>query len=127
MRDHVTTTEQAFATGFQLLTWKDARGGPARRVRAWAQALERDLSGGGDLSTGQQMLVARCAVLASLCTHSEAVLLNGGSVNIGEYVSMSQTLARLLKLLGLRRAPKEVESLSAYLEANYTAQPEPAE
>jgi hypothetical protein len=123
MAEHLTTTEEQFLNGFQLLTWRDARGGPARRVRVLTKALERDL--GDDLPVAQRMLVQRCAVLSALCAHNEATLLNGGVINIGDYVSMTATLSRLLKLLGLRRVPKHVESLSAYLEQNYLTQPEP--
>ena len=39
----------------------------------------------------------------SLCTHNEAMLLNGGAINITDYIGMTTTLARLLKLLGIRR------------------------
>ena len=100
MTDQVTPSE----AGFQLLTWSDARRGPARRVRTLVHALERDL--GDDLPIAQKMLVQRCAVLASLCTHVEATLLNGGSINLTDYIGMTQTLARLLKLVGLRRVPE---------------------
>jgi hypothetical protein len=113
MAEQLTTTEAAFGAGFQLLTWRDARGGPARRVRAVVQALERDL--GDDLPVAQRMLVQRAAVLASLCTHTEAVLLNGGRTSIADYVQMSATLARLLKLLGLRRVPRDVTTLGDLL------------
>ena len=61
------------------------------------------------------MLVQRCAVLASLCTHNEAVLLNGGAINITDYLGMTHTLARLLKLLGIRRVAREVTTLSDLL------------
>src|SRR5262245_14871292 len=101
MTEHITSIEAQFGTAFELLTWKDARGGPARRVRAVVQALERDL--GDDLPVAQRMLVQRCAVLASLCTHLEAQLLNGGSVSIPDYVSMTATLSRLLRTLGIKR------------------------
>ena len=82
-------------------------------MRAVVHALEHDL--GDDLPVAMRMLVQRCAVLSSLCAHSEAVLLNGGTVSISDYVSMSQTLARLLKLLGIRRVPREVTTLSDLL------------
>ena len=113
MTNQVTATEQQFANGFRLLTWKDARDGPARRVRAVVHALEHDL--GDDLPVAQRMLVHRCAVLASLCTHSEAVLLNGGAINISDYLGMTTTLSRLLKLLGIRRVAREVTTLSDLL------------
>ena len=61
------------------------------------------------------MLVARCAVLASLCTDLEARALIGNAINVPDYINMAATLARLLRMLGLRRVPKEVESLSVYL------------
>ena len=61
------------------------------------------------------MLVQRCAVLATLCTHSEVVLFNGGAINISDYLGMTTTLARLLKLLGIRRIAREVTTLSDLL------------
>src|SRR5262249_31213988 len=69
----------------------------------------------------------RCSHLASLCTHNEAVLLNGGVISVTDYVAMTATLARLLRLLGLRRVPREVESLATYLEHTYASQPETGE
>ena len=51
----------------------------------------------------------------SLCTHNEAVLLNGGAINITDYLGMTTTLARLLKLLGIRRVAREVTTLSDLL------------
>jgi len=120
MTDQVTTTEQQFTVGFQLLTWRDARGGPARRVRTMAMALERDL--GDDLPVARRLLVQRCAVLASLCGHLEATLLNGGTVSIPDYTSMVATLSRLLRTLGLERVPREVTTLGDLLRADQEQQ-----
>jgi hypothetical protein len=109
MPQEITATEQQFTAGFRLLTMADVdarKNRSARQVRAAARALSSDL--GDDLPVAQRMLVQRCAVLAALCSHSEATLLNGGTVSIPDYVSMTATLSRLLRTLGLKRVPREV-------------------
>ena len=86
---------------------------PLEQPGQFVHALQRDL--GDDLPVAQKMLVQRCAVLASLCAHNEAMLLNGGAINIGDYLGMTTTLSRLLKLLGIRRVAREVTTLSDLL------------
>ena len=126
MAQEATATEQQFTTGFQLLTMADvdARSNrTARQMKAVTRALSSDL-GGDDLPVAQRMLVQRVAMLSALCTHNEAILLNGGTVSISDYVSMTQTLARLLKLLspGLRRVPREITTLGDLLRADLDEQ-----
>ena len=87
----VTATERHFTTGFRLLTMADVdsrTNRSARQVNRVARALSSDL--GNDLPVAQRMLVQRCAVLAALCTHNEAVLLNGGAINLTDYLGMTQ-------------------------------------
>jgi hypothetical protein len=50
-----------------------------------------------------------------LCEHSEVLLLTGGSVPLNDYLGAANTLKRLLQVLGIKRVPREVETLSSYL------------
>jgi hypothetical protein len=84
-------------------------------MRRYARQLARDL--GNDLSTAQQILVARAAFLAALCTHVEATILLGiKAAPLSDYLTMTTTLRRTLQALSpsLKRIPKDV-SLVEYL------------
>jgi hypothetical protein len=106
MANDVTVTESVALD--RLLTWADidCRKGPGRRVRSLVRALTQDLA--GDLSTAQRMLVMRVALLEALCTHSEACILLGQEVSLGDYLQMANTQRRLLQTLGIKRVPKDI-------------------
>jgi hypothetical protein len=108
MANDVTVTERTAFDRLLTLADVDCRKGPGRWVRHQARALASDL--GGDLSTAQMMLVQRCALLAALCSHSEAAILLGDPVSLPDYLSMASTLRRLLTTLqpNLKRIPRDV-------------------
>jgi hypothetical protein len=106
-----TPLEQVRAAALaRLLTFADidARTLPVRKVHLLTRALTRDL--GGDLSTAQDALVRRAAVLIALCEHSEVCLLTGRQASVEDYLQAANTLKRLLCALnpGLRRMPKDI-------------------
>jgi hypothetical protein len=111
MAPDVTPTEQRFVAGFgQLLSQADvdARGGIPRKVRALVRSLANDL--GSDLPLAQRMLVQRTAMIEVLCEHCETAILLGQrqDIALADYISLTATQARILKMLGLRRVPKDV-------------------
>ena len=75
-------------------------------MRSLVRALAQDLA--SDLSTAQRMLVMRVALLEALCTHTEAAILLGQEVSLGDYLQMANTQRRLLQTLGLKRVPKDI-------------------
>lgn len=108
MASDITVTERVAFEQLLTLADVDLRKGPGRAVLRTARALSSDL--GHDLSVAQQMLVQRAALLSLLCGHSEAAIMLGRPVSIGDYVSMVSTLRRLLTTLSpnLRRVPKDI-------------------
>ena len=126
-----TPLEQTFEASLgRLMSYSDldARTVPLRKLQTIARQLSRDL--GDDLSTAQRALVLRSAMLMAICEHSEVLLLTGGSVPLNDYLGAANTLKRLLQVLGIKRVPREVETLSSYLARKYSQQPagqEPAD
>jgi len=110
MSTDITPTERLFVPGFgELLTMKDVncRGGVPYKIRKTARLLSSDL--GGDLSIAQTMMVQRAGVLQALLEHAEVGYLLGRSgVALGDYVAMVAAQTRVLKLLGLKRVPRDV-------------------
>jgi hypothetical protein len=106
MANDVTVTERVALDRLLTMADVDCRKGPGRRVRSLVRALAQDLA--GDLSTAQRMLVMRVALLEALCTHTEAAILLGQEVSLGDYLQMANTQRRLLQTLGLKRVPKDI-------------------
>lgn len=106
MANDVTVTERVALDRLLTMADVDCRKGPGRRVRSLVRALARDLA--DDLSTAQRMLVMRVALLEALCTHTEAAILLGQEVSLGDYLQMANTQRRLLQTLGLKRVPKDI-------------------
>jgi hypothetical protein len=108
MSNDLTATERLAFDRLLSLADVDCRRSPGRSLLRYARALASDL--GGDLSVSQQMLVQRASLLAMLCGHTEAEILLGRPVSIGDYVQMASTLRRLLTTLSpsLRRVPRDI-------------------
>jgi hypothetical protein len=118
MSTEITPTERLFVPGFgKLLTMKDVNGraGVPRKIYKTARTLASDL--GGDLSAAQAMMVTRVAMLEALCVHCEAGILTGRqNVPLNDYVNMIAAQTRLLRVLGVKRVPKDVTpSVAEYL------------
>jgi hypothetical protein len=108
MSNDLTATERLAFDRLLTLADVDCRRSPGRSLLRYARALASDL--GGDLSVSQQMLVQRASLLAMLCGHTEAEILLGRPVSMGDYINMASTLRRLLTTLSpnLRRVPKDI-------------------
>jgi hypothetical protein len=104
----ITATERVAFERLLTMADVDCRKGPGRSVLRYARALSSDL--GRDLSVAQMMLVQRASLLAVLCGHTEAAIMLGRPVSVGDYLQMTSTLRRLLTTLSpsLRRVPKDI-------------------
>jgi hypothetical protein len=108
LSSNITATERVAFERLLTMADVDCRRGPGRSVLRYARALSSDL--GGDLSIAQQMLVQRASLLAVLCGHTEAAIMLGRPISVGDYLQMTSTLRRLLTTLSpsLQRVPRDV-------------------
>jgi hypothetical protein len=86
----------------------DGRTRPAILYREVAGAIAGDLGGLDQLSRAQRELVKRCAGLAVLADRVEERLVKGEAVDVTEYATMVSTQSRVLRVLGLKRVPRDV-------------------
>jgi hypothetical protein len=106
----------------RLLTLEalDGRTIASRRARDLAKQIETDL--GGNLSAAQSELVTRAALLSAFCADQESRWLAGDdAVDLGAWLSAIDRQRRTFQALGLRRVPKPVPDLQAYLQEKYGA------
>lgn len=94
--------------GSKLLTDVDGRSAPARRYRDLYQLITSDVGGADSISTARQELCRRAAGLAVLCEQIEADVVRQRSVDSEDYVRLINGLSRVLKLIGLKRLPKDI-------------------
>jgi hypothetical protein len=77
-----------------------------------------DLGGAGNLSAGEQQLIRRAAMISVTCEQMEQKAAAGEPFDLTAYATATGHLGRTLKLLGLKREPREeVPSLRDYLDA----------
>lgn len=79
-------------------------------------ALAVDQGGADALSEGRRQLIARAAFLAARLAMIETDALSGAEIDIEVHGRASERLRRMLTTIGLDRVPREVESLSQYLD-----------
>jgi hypothetical protein len=96
----------------------DGRTLPARRYRAVCSEIASDL--GGDPSAGQWLIINRAAGLTVQCELLDAAILTGEAVDIASYTTLTNSLVRTLKTLGLERRAKDV-SPGATIDAHAAA------
>ena len=95
----------------------DGRTKIARSVCYWVHALE-DALGGPDVLSPQQLILAqRAAFLHHKLGEIEADYAAKRALNVDEYASLTRGLVSVMKTLGVRRVPRDVETLEQYLEA----------
>jgi hypothetical protein len=104
----------------------DRRSVGYRELKAWREALERDLGGLEGLSTQRRTLVELCCRLRLYLDHIDGFLADCPSLVrkrtksllpiVKERQALSDSLARLLKELGLERQEKPVKGLAEYLK-----------
>jgi hypothetical protein len=84
----------------------DGRTLPARRYRAVCSDIASDL--GGDPTAGQWLILQRAAGLTVQCELLDADILAGKPVDVAAYTTLTNSLVRTLKTLGLERRAKDV-------------------
>jgi hypothetical protein len=106
----------------------DRRTAAYRRTVDLIEAIEGDLGGADQLSTGQRQIVQRLGLLCTLSEHLEAKWLAGeGEFDPALYVTISNALKRLFEIIGIERKPRDVmPTLQEYLRARERA-PDTAE
>ena len=82
----------------------DGRTRAAKQVKAFETQLATDL--GNDLTEAQRALSRRAAVLVAVLTNSEALWAKDGSLDLGSYVTATNSLRRLLVTLGIARVQR---------------------
>jgi hypothetical protein len=88
-----------------------------RRFRDVANGIMTDLGGADELSVGEFQLVRRVAYISVMCDLLEAKPATE-LAEIALHATLTSHLARTLKVLGLKRVPKDVTpSLQDYLDA----------
>jgi hypothetical protein len=85
-----------------------------RRITRTRNLLIRDL--GGDPSKAQAVLAANAAVLCTWLQDNAERMLDGSPEQTKEYINVSRACAQVLQLLGIERKPRDVMTLSRYLQ-----------
>jgi hypothetical protein len=102
----------------------DGRTLPARRYKAVCGELAVDL--GGEPSTAQWLLICRCAAITVQTEMLDQRIVTGEPVDPSHYTSLTGTLTRTLKTLGLERRAKDITpgaTLDAHAAAVHAADP----
>jgi hypothetical protein len=85
-----------------------------RRVTRARNQFIRDL--GGDPSKAQAVLAANAAIFATWLQDNAERMLDGSPDDTKEYINVSRACAQALQLLGIERKPRDVMTLSRYLQ-----------
>jgi hypothetical protein len=100
----------------------DLNSATARRFKAMIWRMASDLGGAENLSTGEQQLIRRAAMISVTCEQMEQKAAAGEPFDLTTYATATGHLGRTLKLLGLKRLPREsAPSLRDYLDAQRQA------
>src|SRR5262249_52845552 len=100
------------ANGNRLLEHIDARSAAARRFKGIQDSISADL--GHDLTEAQLQLARTAAGLVVMREHLDAQVLNGETINTGQYTTIANSLKRVLVALGLKRIARPVPSPLEY-------------
>lgn len=100
-KSRVTNRKTLFVVG-------DMRTAIARRYRDICEQIADDLGGFDALSEAQRQLVRRAAQLSTWCEVAESEASMGTPLKISEYTDATNTLARLLRTLGLKRLQRDI-------------------
>ena len=103
LRSAVTNGTRLFVDGAHEGPW-------ARRFRDLVHLHEDDLGPRDSLSEGQLSLCRRVATIEVELEQMEGKLSKGENVDLDLYNRMTGTLARTIERLGLKRAPRVVDS-----------------
>lgn len=109
-------TKSAVTNGTSMLPGADGRSAWARRARDVLAELVADL--GGDPSEAERALCRRAAILVAELERREVAMAQADEVKAEDldlFLRGVGVLARTLKTIGLKRAVKPPENLTAYL------------
>ena len=82
----------------------DGRTKAVRAVKSFETQVSADL--GNDLTEAQRTLVRRGAVLAAILTDCDSLWAKDGTMDLGSYVTATNSLRRLLVTLGIARVQR---------------------
>jgi hypothetical protein len=104
------------SNGGAILAGVDGRSLVARRFRDIANAIAEDCGGSDNLTEAKLQLIRSAAGLAVLREDLDAKACNGQVIDVGCYTRITNSLGRVLALVGLERVPTDVTpSLKSYL------------
>jgi hypothetical protein len=106
----------------------DRRSYASKRVFELIMTLESEHGGSASVTEGTKQLCQRAALLGVILEDFESRWLNGGEVDLPDYLATVATQRRVLQALGLQRqGPKDITpSLGSYLQ-DRTETPDPAD
>lgn len=101
------------------LVGADNRGAWARRRRDLIERLAMDLGGPDVLSEQQRILLNRACTLTTECERLETrfSVTEPSLEQLAAYSTATNSLKRLIETLGLKRVPREIDSLDQYLQS----------
>lgn len=101
----------------QLLSLGDLDGRTlaARQARQLIDDLESDLGGRDRLSAAERELIQRAALSGAMLQDLETRYLMGKGIDVAAYSTLANAQRRLLATVGLKRRPRDVTDLSAYI------------
>ncbi len=102
------TASSRITNGSVMLAEIDGRSTWARRYRDLVALHAEDMGGMETLSQAQLALIRRAATIEVELERREAILANGGSVDLDEFNRAAGGLRRLLESVGLERKPRDV-------------------
>lgn len=105
----------------------DGRSLPARRFVELVHDVSSDMGGRDDLSAVQKQLVKRFVGACVIAELMEAKLVAGGDVDVAQYSTLANTSNRLAASIGIRRQPRDVVTLEAYLASKAAGNPHTGE
>src|SRR5262245_29003868 len=102
----------------------DRRTASYRETRRLIGAIANDLGGYDELSTGEQQLVQRAAVLGAILVDMEAQWLRGERpFDMLGYCTVINAQRRIFEAVGLRRRARDVTTLTQYLTDENNVRP----
>ena len=128
VRGHKLATGRPF--GSKNTSYTPPQAMTIRRFRDLTGGIVRDLGGPDELSVGEMQLARRAAYISTVCELMEAKPITE-MAELATYGTQTSHLTRALRVLGLKRQPRDITpTLSDYLAARQPGppdlEPEPA-
>jgi hypothetical protein len=109
--------------GSALLPGVDGRSPWVRRCKDVIAAHLSDLGGEDNTSAAERSIIRRASVMTVELERMEAQFAAAGEASpeaLDIYARISANLRRMLEAVGLKRVPREVQTLDSYLASNTT-------